>query len=80
MPKIKKPPPKRILDHLIKRYHENRIQISDLFELKRWIESEPTVPSGDWFKRFKTGILAGHGENVATFLEPGMAVKGQEVK
>lgn len=28
----------------------------------------------------RTGTLAGHGENVATFLEPGMAVKGQEVK
>jgi hypothetical protein len=44
------------------------------------MESEPTVPDGDWFKRFKTGTLAGHGEQVATFLSPGMAVKGEETK
>jgi hypothetical protein len=44
------------------------------------MESEPTVPDGDWFKRFKTGTLAGHGEQVATFLLPGMAVKGEEAQ
>lgn len=32
------------------------------------MESEPTVPNGDWFKRFKTGTLAGQGEEVAAFL------------
>jgi hypothetical protein len=80
MPKIKKPPPKGILEHLIRRYHEGRIQSSDLLELKQWMESEPTVPDGDWFKRFKTGTLTGHGEKVATFLSPGMAVQGEEVK
>jgi len=80
MPKIKRPPPKRILEHLIQRYHDGRIQASDLLELKQWMESEPTVPDGDWFKRFKTGTLAGHGEQVATFLSLGMAVKGEEVQ
>jgi hypothetical protein len=57
MPKIKKPPPKRILDHLIKRYHEGRIRSSDLLELKRWMESEPTVPPGDWFSVSKPAYL-----------------------
>ena len=80
MPKIRKPPSKRILQHLIQRYHEGRIQSSDLLELKEWMESEPAVPDGDWYKRFKTGTLAGHGEKVATFQSPGMAVKGEEVK
>ena len=41
-----------------------RIQSSDLLELQQWMGSEPTVPNGDWFKRFKTGTLAGHGEEV----------------
>lgn len=36
--------------------------------LKQWMESEPTVPNGDWFNRFKTGTRAGHGEEVATLL------------
>jgi hypothetical protein len=44
------------------------------------MDSETMVPNGDWFKRFKTGTLAGHGENVATVLEPGMTLKGTEVK
>jgi hypothetical protein len=57
MPKIKKPPPKRILDHLVKRFREGRISSSDFLELKHWLESDPDVPDGRWFKRFKTGFL-----------------------
>jgi len=37
------------------------------------------VPDGKWFKRFKSGFLAGSGERVSTFLEPGMAADGDEV-
>jgi hypothetical protein len=44
------------------------------------MESEPIVPDEDSCKRFRTGTIAGHGEQVATFLSPGIAVKGQEVK
>jgi hypothetical protein len=80
MPKIKKPPPKGILDHLVKRYREGRISSSDFLELKHWLESDPNVPNGKWYKRFKNGILAGNGEMPSTFLSPGMAVEGQEVQ
>ena len=80
MPKIKKPPPKGILDHLVKRYREGRISSSDFLELKHWLESDPDVPDGKWYKRFKTGTLAGHGEEPSTFLAPGMAVEGDEVQ
>jgi hypothetical protein len=80
MPKIKKPPPKRILEHLIQRYHDGRIQASDLVELKKWMESNPEVKSGKWYKRFNTGTLAGKGEMPLTFLEPGMAPDGDEIK
>jgi hypothetical protein len=47
-------------------------------KLKHWIESDPAVPDGKWFKRFKSGFLAGNGECVSTFLESGMAVEGDE--
>jgi hypothetical protein len=80
MPKIKKPPPVGILDHLLKRYREGRIQHSDLLELKHWLESNPDVPSGKWYKRFKTGTLAGSGEMPLTFLAPSMAADGEEVE
>jgi hypothetical protein len=78
--KIRKPPPPGILNHLLKRYREGRIQDSDLLELKHWMESDPNVPSGKWYKRFKSGTLAGRGELPSTFLSPGMAVEGEEVE
>ena len=80
MPKIRKPPPQGILNHLIKRYRENRISSDDFLELKHWLESDPEVPHGKWYKRFKTGTLAGEGEMPSTFLALGMAVEGQEVQ
>lgn len=80
MPKIKRPPPPGILSHLLKRYREGRIQDSDLLELKHWMESDPDVPNGRWYKRFKSGTLAGRGEMPLTFLAPRMAVEGEEVE
>jgi hypothetical protein len=78
VPKIKKPPPAQILDHLIQRYRDGRVTSDDFLELKHWLESDPDVPKGKWYKRFKTGTLAGKGELPLTFLT-GMAVQGQEV-
>ena len=80
MPKIEKPPPKGILDHLVKRFREGRISSADFLELKHWLESDPEVPHGKWFKRFRSGTLAGNGSRPSTFLAPGMAVEGDEVK
>ena len=80
MPKIRKPPPPGILNHLIQRYQEGRIKDSDFLELKHWLESDPDVPKSKWYKRFKTGILAGKGEMPSTFLAPGTAVDGEEVE
>jgi len=57
MPKIKKPPPAGILDHLIQRYREGRVSSADFLELKYWLESDPDVPEGKWYKRFKTARL-----------------------
>jgi hypothetical protein len=48
MPKIRKPPPRGILDHLIARYREGRISSADFIELKHWLESDPQVPEGMW--------------------------------
>jgi len=80
MPKIKRPPPKGILDHLVERFRDGRISSSDFLELKHWLDSDPDVPDGKWFKRFKSGVLAGNGERPSTFLSPGMAVEGEEVQ
>ncbi len=79
MPKIRKPPPRGILDHLVERFRGGRISSKDFLELKHWLESDPEVPKEKWFKRFKSGTLAGHGEMPSTFLSPGMAAEGDEV-
>lgn len=79
MPKIRKPPPPAILDHLLQRFREGRIVVEDFTDLKHWLESEPDVPVGPWFKRFPKFILAGEGEFPKTFLTSGMAPKGTEV-
>jgi hypothetical protein len=80
MPKIRKPPPAAILDHLVKRFRGGRISIEDFAALKHWLESEPEVPAGMWFKRFSKFTLAGEGELPKTFLTPGMVVVGEEVR
>jgi hypothetical protein len=68
------------MNHLIDRFRKGRIAASDFVELKHWLESDPDVPEGLWFKRFRRFILAGEGELAKTFLEPGMAPKGVEVE
>jgi hypothetical protein len=72
------PPPRGILDHLIARCRDGRISGSDFLELKRWLESVPEVPEGKWYKRFRSGVLAGKGERPSPFLAPGMAVEGRK--
>ena len=80
MPKIRKPPPAGILNHLVKRFRDGRISIEDFATLKHWLESGPDVPAGKWFKRFQKFTLAGEGELPKTFLTPGMAPTGEEVR
>jgi hypothetical protein len=68
------------LDHLIARFREGRISAEDFTELKHWVESDPEVPSGRWFKRFNKFTLVGEGELPKTFLTPGMTPAGEEVQ
>jgi hypothetical protein len=79
MPKIKKPPP-YFMKHLVDRFREGRIAVADFDELRDWLDSNPEVPHGMWYKRFPKFTLAGEGETPKTFLTSGMAPHGQEVK
>ena len=80
MPKLRKPPPKGIMDHLNQRFREGRIPAAEFLALKQWIDSDPDVPEGKWYKRFRSFTLAGNGEMPQTFLTPGMSAKGEEVQ
>jgi hypothetical protein len=50
--------PPNVRQHLIDRMRDRAISIDDLNQLRLWIDSQPEVPEGDWFKdlgSFKTG-------------------------
>src|ERR1022692_1664496 len=45
-------------------------------ELHDWLASDPDVPHGKWYKRFRRFTLAGEGDLPKTFLEPGHGQEG----
>lgn len=45
----------------------------------RWLDTEPEVPEGAWYKRFSGMIVCGEGELVKTFLLPGQHPEGKRV-
>ena len=59
-----------------------RIRAGDtdpLEKLARWLDKEPEVPEGPWYKRFTGMIACGDGEWIKTFLLPGQLVRGKRV-
>ena len=69
--------PPNVRQHLIDRMRERAITISDLNELRLWIESQPEVPEGDWYKDFGSFKICGEGSFPKTFLLKGQVAKGQ---
>lgn len=70
--------PPALLNHLLQRIREREIGASQLGLLAEWLDSEPEVPTGRWFKRFPGMTVCGEGELVKTFLRVGQAVQGEE--
>jgi hypothetical protein len=71
--------PPALLQHLLTRIEDRKIPASQLALLAKWLDSEPEVPNGQWYKRFSGMIVCGEGELIKTFLLPGHAPKGQHV-
>ena len=65
--------------HLVDRVREREIGADQLTLLAQWLNGEPEVPAGPWFKRFPGMITCGEGELVKTFLRLGQVPAGQEV-
>lgn len=65
--------------HLVDRVREREIGADQLTLLAQWLNGEPEVPAGPWFKRFPGMIACGEGELVKTFLRLGQVPAGQEV-
>ena len=80
MPRIRRHQlPRALFDHLVVRVHEREIGSDQLILLARWLNAEPEVPTGRWFKRFPGMIACGEGELVKTFLRIGQIPTGEEV-
>jgi hypothetical protein len=69
--------PEGVRQHLIERMRDRGISISDLNQLRLWIETRPEVPLGDWYKDFGTFKICGSGSYPKTFLLRGQVANGQ---
>ncbi len=47
--------------------------------LARWLDTEPEVPKGKWFKRFSGMTVCGEGELIKTFLQSSQIAAGKEL-
>lgn len=80
MPKVRRQNiPPALLQHLLDRIQDRKIPASQLALLAKWLDSEPDVPQGHWYKRFGGMTICGDGELIKTFLLPSQAPKGQRV-
>ena len=81
MPRIRRQNlPRDLWAHLLARVKGRHIAVDQLGLLADWLATEPEVPPGKWFKRFPGMSVYGEGEFITTFLLPGQAAMGQELK
>jgi hypothetical protein len=80
MPKIlRRKLPQPLLTHLLTRMRQRNISPEQIVSLARWLDTEPEVPEGRWFRKFPGFIVCGQGELVKTFLLPGQVPDGREL-
>ena len=80
MPKVRRQNiPPALFQHLLDRIQSRKIPATQLELLAKWLDTEPDVPEGQWYKRFSSMIVCGEGELVKTFLIPGQHPKGERV-
>jgi hypothetical protein len=81
MPKVRRHDlPPALLRHLLERIADRKIPAAELYSLAQWLDTEPEVPDGPWFKRFAGMTACGVGSLVKTFLLPRQHPNGKEVK
>jgi hypothetical protein len=68
-----------LLDHLLDRIKSRHISSDQLGAFADWLDTEPDVPEGKWFKRFARMTVCGEGELAKTFLDPGQVPTGTEI-
>jgi len=80
MPKIRRQHlPPALYAHLLERVQQRSISAQQLRLLLRWMDTQPEVPAGGWFKRFPEMIVCGEGELIKTFLRCDQTPVGTEL-
>lgn len=71
--------PRPLLEHLLLRVRERDIDADAVQSLAAWLDTNPEVPAGSWFKRFSTMTVCGDGALIKTFLAPAQVPFGDEL-
>jgi len=71
--------PPALFQHLLDRIQSRKIPASQLQQLAAWLDQEPEVPDGLWYRRFSGMTVCGQGELIKTFLVPGQVPKGTRI-
>jgi hypothetical protein len=71
--------PPALFNHLLDRIRLREISAEQLGLLADWLDTEPEVTEGKWFKRFSGMIVCGEGELVKTFLTANQIPTGAEL-
>ncbi|MDQ6632630.1 MAG: hypothetical protein M3Y82_12905 [Verrucomicrobiota bacterium] len=80
MPRVRRQNiPRQLLTHLLDRVEQRNVSVHHLALLIDWLETEPEVPNGKWFKEFSGMTVCGEGELVKTFLQSGQIALGEEL-
>ena len=80
MPKVRRQNvPPALFQHLLDRILSRKLPASQLELLAKWLDGEPEVPEGPWYKAFSGMKVCGEGGLVKTFLLPGQAANGRRV-
>ena len=72
--------PEELLDHVLDRVFRRQFTSEDLMQVLYWVEKNPDVPNGEWFKRIGKVTVCGEGALIKTFLSQKQTAKGEEVE
>lgn len=81
MPQIETWPrlPAALRDHLVDRMRDRHISLTDLNQLRVWMDTKPDVPEGSWYKDFGSFKLCGEGKYPKTVLLSGQPAVGRKL-
>jgi hypothetical protein len=80
MPRIQRSNlPRPLFDHLLDRIKSRQISADQLGLLAEWLDANPEVPEGKWFRKFPGMTVCGEGQLIKTFLQPGQLAVGKDL-